>query len=89
MLHRIAKDYGNDTARKFLDSILIILKTYLTQRGFSYGYSDLWLSDETRKEISAIIERAYDKVDELIKQYKDGTLPLTRGLSPEKLWSYM
>ena len=56
VLHRIAKDYGNDTARKFLDSILVILKTYLTQRGFSYGYSDLWLSDETRKEISAIIE---------------------------------
>jgi DNA-directed RNA polymerase subunit A' len=84
VLHRIAKDYGNDTARKFLDSILIILKTYLTQRGFSYGYSDLWLSDETRKEISAIIERAYEKVDELIKQYKDGTLPLTRGLSPEE-----
>ena len=44
----------------------------------------MWLSDETRKEISAIIERAYDKVDELIKQYKDGTLPLTRGLSPEE-----
>jgi DNA-directed RNA polymerase subunit A' len=84
VLHRIAKDYGNDTARKFLDSILIILKTYLTQRGFSYGYSDLWLSDETRKEISAIIERAYERVDELIKQYKEGTLPLTRGLSPEE-----
>jgi DNA-directed RNA polymerase subunit A' len=84
VLHRIAMDYGNDTARKFLDSILIILKTYLTQRGFSYGYSDLWLNDETRKEISAIIERAYEKVDELIKQYKDGTLPLTRGLSPEE-----
>lgn len=84
VLHRIAKDYGNDTARKFLDSILIILKTYLTQRGFSYGYSDLWLNDETRKEISTIIQRAYDKVDELIKQYKDGTLPLTRGLSPEE-----
>ena len=84
VLHRIAKDYGNDTARKFLDSILIILKTYLTQRGFSYGYSDLWLNDETRNEISAIIQRAYEKVDELIKQYKDGTLPLTRGLSPEE-----
>lgn len=84
VLHRIAKDYGNDKARKFLDSILIILKTYLTQRGFSYGYSDLWLSDETRKEIRAIIERAYEKVDELIRQYKDGTLPLTRGLSPEE-----
>jgi DNA-directed RNA polymerase subunit A' len=84
VLHRIAKDYGNDTARRFLDSILIILKAYLTQRGFTYGYSDLWLKEETREEIRAIIHRAYDRVDELIRQYKDGTLPLTRGLAPEE-----
>jgi DNA-directed RNA polymerase subunit A' len=84
VLHRITKDYGNDTARRFLDSILVMLKTYITHRGFSYGYSDLWLSDETRKEISDVIQKAYAKVHELIEQYKDGTLPLTRGLAPEE-----
>jgi DNA-directed RNA polymerase subunit A' len=84
VLHRITKDYGNDTARKFLDSILVMLKTYITHCGFSYGYSDLWLSDETRKEISDVIQKAYAKVHELIEQYKDGTLPLTRGLAPEE-----
>ena len=46
VLHRIAKDYGTDAARKFLDSILTMLKTYITHRGFSYGYSDLWLRRE-------------------------------------------
>jgi DNA-directed RNA polymerase subunit A' len=84
VLHRIAKDYGNDTARKFLDSILIMLKTYITHRGFSYGYSDLWLSEETRLEISDVIQKAYEKVHELIQQYNDGTLPLTRGLAPDE-----
>ncbi|MGA9171105.1 MAG: DNA-directed RNA polymerase subunit A' [Nitrososphaeraceae archaeon] len=84
VLHRIAKDYGNDTARKFLDSILIMLKTYITHRGFSYGYSDLWLTQQTNAEISDVIQKAYDKVYELIQQYKDGTLPLTRGLSPDE-----
>src|ERR671914_1914797 len=84
VLHRIAKDYGTDAARKFLDSILTMLKTYITHRGFSYGYSDLWLSDETRGEISDVIQKAYAKVHELIEQYKDGTLPLTRGLAPEE-----
>jgi DNA-directed RNA polymerase subunit A' len=84
VLHRITKDYGNDTARRFLDSILVMLKTYITHRGFSYGYSDLWLSDETRKEINDVIQKAYTKVHELIEQYKDGTLPLTRGLAPEE-----
>src|SRR5919197_1225162 len=84
VLHRIAKDYGNDTARKFLDSILIMLKTYITHRGFTYGYSDLWLNPETRQEISDIIQKTYEKVYELIQQYNDGTLPLTRGLAAEE-----
>ena len=84
VLHRIAKDYGNEAAKRFLDSILIVLKTYLTQNGFSYGYSDLWLSDETREEISNVILKAYEKVYELIKQHDDETLPLTRGLSPSE-----
>src|SRR5438093_8516486 len=82
VLHRIAKDYGNSVAKRFLDSILIVLKTYLTQHGFSYGYSDLWLADETRSEISNVILKAYEKVYELIKEYDEETLPLTRGLSP-------
>src|SRR3546814_20780724 len=74
VLHRIAKDYGNEAAKRFLDSILIVLKTYLTHNGFSYGYSDLWLSDETREEISSVILKAYEKVYELIKQHDDETL---------------
>jgi DNA-directed RNA polymerase subunit A' len=84
VLHRIAKDYGNEEAKTFLDSILIMLKTYITHRGFSYGYSDLWLSDETRKEIFDVIDKTYGKINDLVQQYKDGTLPLTRGLSPEE-----
>jgi len=82
VLHRIVKDYGNEAAKRFLDSILIVLKTYLTHNGFSYGYSDLWLPDDTRNEISSVILKAYEKVYELIKQHDDETLPLTRGLSP-------
>jgi DNA-directed RNA polymerase subunit A' len=84
VLHRIAKDYGTDAARKFLDSILTMLKTYITHRGFTYGYSDLWLPQETRQEISDIIQKTYEKVYELIQQYNDGTLPLTRGLAAEE-----
>jgi len=41
VLHRIAKDYGNEKAKKFLNSILIIIKQFITDYGFSYGYSYL------------------------------------------------
>jgi DNA-directed RNA polymerase subunit A' len=61
-----------------------MLKTYITHRGFSYGYSDLWLNDKTRQEINDVVQKAYDNVHDLILQYDQGTLPLTRGLSPEE-----
>ena len=83
LLHRIAKDYGNDQARRFLNSILAVLKNYITRRGFTYGFNELRLSPEANQKIADTLQEAYDNVTELIKKYKAGTLPLTRGLSPE------
>ena len=83
LLHRIAKDYGNEDARNFLNSILKVLKTYLTRRGFTYGFNELELADDAKKGISDTLDEAYAGVSDLIKKYKAGTLQLTRGLSPE------
>jgi len=84
VLHRITKDYGNDVATKFLNSILIMLKQFITHYGFSYGYSDLELSQKTRENILDGIQETYDKVYDLISQEKKGTLQLSRGLSAEE-----
>ncbi len=83
LLHRIAKDYGNEDARNFLNSILKVLKTYLTRRGFTYGFNELELAPDAKDGISGALDEAYAGVSELIKKYKAGTLQLTRGLSPE------
>ena len=84
VLHRIAKDYGNVQAKQFLNSILIILKQYITHYGFSYGYSDLELSDKVRQTILDNIQQSYGTVYDFISQAKKGTLKLTRGLSSEE-----
>ena len=84
VLHRIAKDYGNATAKQFLNSILIIAKQFITHYGFSYGYADLELSDKVKSEISEGINETYNTVYDLISQAKKGTLKLTRGLSAEE-----
>ena len=84
VLHRIAKDYGNDEAKKFLNSILVMLKQFITHYGFSYGYSDLELSQKTKENIVTGIHETYDKVYDLISQAKKGTLQLSRGLSAEE-----
>lgn len=83
LLHRIAKDYGNEEARNFLNSILKVLKTFLTRRGFTYGFNELELPTEAKKGITDALDEAYANVTDLQKKYKAGTLQLTRGLTPE------
>ncbi|MDV3244209.1 MAG: DNA-directed RNA polymerase subunit A' [Nitrososphaerales archaeon] len=83
LLHRIAKDYGNEEARNFLNSILNVLRTFLTRRGFTYGFNELELPEEAKKGITDTLDEAYRKVSELVKEYRAGKLQLTRGLSPE------
>ena len=84
VLHRIAKDYGNAQAKKFLNSILVIVKQFITHYGFSYGYSDLELPEKARQNILQDIEQSYNTVYDYISQAKKGTLKLTRGLSAEE-----
>jgi len=60
VLHRIAKDYGNEQAKKFLNSILIIIKQFITHYGFSYGYSDLELSDKEDQKFYKILFDEYE-----------------------------
>ena len=84
VLHRIAKDYGNEKAKTFLNSILIIVKQFITDYGFSYGYSDLELSEGDRKEILDDIGRTYDKVQDINNQLKKETLSPMRGMTREE-----
>ncbi len=90
VLHRIAKDYGNARAKVFLNSVLIIVKQFITHYGFSYGYSDLELTSTVQQEILDVIDETYNKVYNLISQAKKRTLRLTRGLSSkESLEAYI
>ena len=82
VLHRIAKDYGNEQAKKFLNSILIIIKQFITHYGFSYGYSDLELSDKDRESILSDIEQTYDMVYDITTQLKKVIHKPLRGMTP-------
>src|SRR3989344_2460216 len=84
VLHRIAKDYGNAQAKNFLNSVLIMVKQYITHYGFSYGYSDLELPEKVKQKILDDIEASYEKVYDLTEEAKKGTLKLTRGLSAKE-----
>ena len=83
LLHRIAKDYGNEEARNFLNSILKVLKEFLTRRGFTYGFNELELPGEAMKGITDSLDEASAALSDLQNKYRAGTLQLTRGLSAE------
>jgi DNA-directed RNA polymerase subunit A' len=79
VLHRIIKDYGTQTGREFLNKITRMLKTFITMRGFSYTYDQLVLSPRAEGRIKKTMERIQKKIDELIENFKDGTLPRLPG----------
>lgn len=81
ILHRIAKDYGNEKANKFLNSVLIIIKQFITDYGFSYGYSDLELSEKDRQAIDNDLQQTYKTVAEIIAEKNKGTLKGLRGMT--------
>ena len=84
VLHRLAKDYGNATAKRFLNAVLVIVKQYITHYGFSYGYGDLVIPEERRLAILDDIGESYDRVNSDIKRYRDGTFAASRGMSREE-----
>ena len=84
VLHRLAKDYDNATAKKFLNSILIIVKQFITHYGFSYGYGDLEIPPERRNNILDNISRSYGEVASLMLEKKEGRFRAGRGLSEEE-----
>ena len=84
VLHRIAKDYGNEKAKVFLNSELIIIKQFITHYGFSYGYGDLEVPENDRLAILDDTEKTYDEIRDLIQQEKKGTLKPIRGMTTKE-----
>ena len=84
VLHRIVKDYGNETGKIFLNSILIMVKQFITHYGFSYGFGDLVVPDKDKQQILDDIKETYGVVSDLTDQYNKGTLKLTRGMKAEE-----
>jgi DNA-directed RNA polymerase subunit A' len=84
LFHRVVKDNGSETGRDFLNSLIKLLDRFITLRGFSYGINELDISNTVRDKISKAIKKAEDRVQELIEQYKKGTLDRLPGRSLEE-----
>jgi DNA-directed RNA polymerase subunit A' len=84
LFHRIVKDNGSEPGRIFLNGLIKLLDRFITLRGFTYGINELDISDSVRDKISKAVKRAEERVQELIAQYKKGTLERLPGRSLEE-----
>ena len=79
LLHRIIKDYGSEAGRKFLNKICQLLKVFISLRGFTFSYDELELSDVARKKIRRNMNIIEKRIEKLISDYRDDTLPRLPG----------
>ncbi len=84
VLHRIVKDYGTDTARRFLDAICKLVTAFVTMRGFTFAADELDLSRRATDKINAVIEETDAKVHELIGQFRSDRLARLPGRTLEE-----
>jgi len=84
VLHRIAKDYGNSAARRFLDAICPLLVVLITNMGFSMGIDDVILTPTAIRQIEQILKDAEAEGSQLVQIYEADELQRLPGRSIEE-----
>jgi len=79
LLHRIIKDYGSVAGRTFLNHVCRLLNMFMTIRGFTYSYDELELPASAQRKIRQTISESEERINKLIKDYSDRTLPRLPG----------
>lgn len=79
MLDTIFREYGPTRAREFLDNSTKLLLATTMHIGFSVAVEDTITDEKTRAEVNYLIKDAKQRVDELIKEYKEGRMKRIPG----------
>jgi DNA-directed RNA polymerase subunit A' len=84
ILDKIARDYGPDRAREFLDDATKLALSAIRIRGFTTGIDDEDIPREEKKQIAEVLRKAAKKVEDLVEAYKNGLLDQIPGRSLEE-----
>ena len=87
-LSKLVREYGNDTARKFIDKGTKLLLWALMKKGLTTGIDDADIPGEASERIDRILMEGEEKVTQLIEVYRRGELePLPGRTTRETLES--
>jgi len=84
ILNHIARQKGLTEARKFIDRVTKLGIAAINHIGFTTGIDDEDMPDEANMQIDERLARAKDKIDSLIRAYKQGELEEIPGRSLEE-----
>jgi len=84
ILDRIARDYGSERAKQFIDEATKVAIGAIMLRGFTTGIDDEDIPEEAKKEIADVLRTAESDVHALVEKYRNGELDQMPGRSLEE-----
>ncbi len=84
LLHLIALEYGDEEARKFLDTLFKSFIRVLEMRGLTMALSDVDIPESAKDEIRKLTEEYKKRIEDMIKEYREGKLEPIPGRTLEE-----
>jgi len=84
ILDKIARDYGSERARQFIDEATKLAIGAIMCRGFTTGIDDEDIPLEEKRQIDEVLKAAIEEVKKLVEAYKEGELEQMPGRSLEE-----
>ncbi|MDW7978331.1 MAG: hypothetical protein RMH74_05965, partial [Candidatus Caldarchaeum sp.] len=84
ILHRLARDYGPEQAREFLDKVVRLSNTFIEMRGFSFSIDDLKVPEEIHSDIMQIFKKSDTSFTKLKTEYETGQREIPPGMTAEQ-----
>ena len=84
ILDRIIRDHGMDRGREFIDNVTKLSIAYISLAGFTTSIDDEDIPEEAKKQITEGVDKAMNKISNLVKAYENGELESLPGRSLEE-----
>ncbi|MEB3759173.1 MAG: DNA-directed RNA polymerase subunit A' [Desulfurococcales archaeon] len=84
VIHHMIREYGEPFVREFFDRVFKMFIKMLELKGFTMTINDVEIPEEAKKKVQEVIKETYDRVNELIEQYRKGILEPIPGRTIEE-----
>ncbi|MCS6783944.1 MAG: DNA-directed RNA polymerase subunit A'', partial [Candidatus Caldarchaeum sp.] len=84
ILHRLAKDYGPESAREFLDNVVRLANTFIEMKGFSFAIDDLEVPEEIYAGIQQIFKKSESTFVKVREEYEAGEKEIPPGMTEQQ-----